>query len=365
MQLKFKILILLILHLAISCNTFAQEFIYRITVDQKTVVTGFKVAGQDGIVTALHGVAGAKRITVSKMSNETIYDDDVKIILWDLSKDICLISSSSINKIPKETGLKLSSIKKISKLNGVKVVIKGFPWSMPQYQTINVDVDGDHGIELLQNLLPADSSRSVLVKRKSPDIQQNVINLHGDIYPGHSGSPILYNNEVIGMVDGGLLLGSGYAWGIIYEQIKFIKFNNLDPGYKNTLNTNKALFSNKPISFSSINKDSTFNPGELPITIISIKKDLYGTLDFYVENNSPIDLKYVAPYVRYYGKDLTEVLDNSMTVITVLPIGQKAHLRVPPPVYIRNDYECIQFDLKMLYPEGVEFKKTYLNCDFQ
>jgi hypothetical protein len=364
MPIKHRSILLLFLNLIIITQVYGQEFIYRITVDQKKVLTGFKLAGQRGIVTTLHGVASYKRITVASMNANVLYDDQVKIAYFDLAKNVCIISSASIDAIPQASGLRLSPVNPISRLNGANVVIKGFPLSVPQYQTINATLDGDHGLEHLSNLLPAGGSRAALAKRRSPDIDQSVINLHGNIYPGHSGSPILYNNEVIGIVDGGLLVGPGYAWGIVYNEVNFTAFNNVDPGYLNILSTNNALFSSEPTYSSAGENDNLPDPSERPVSVLSVAKHEDGTLDFHLLNESPVDLD-VYINVRYYEKDLTEILDEGSYGISPLPAGQKGHIRTYAPIHIKN-FDCVQYDISINnYPRpGIEYKKRILVCDF-
>jgi len=361
MQKTIKSIFFAIFYLSISSQIFAQEFIYRITVNQKKVLTGFKLAGQSGIVTCLHGVVGYQTITVSQISN-VLYDDDIKIVSWDLAKDVCIISSKKIGAIPQNSGLKLSNITSNSGLKGANVVVKGFPWSVPQYQSITAKLDGDHARELLENILPAGGNRKALATRGSPAIDKEVINIHGAIYSGHSGAPILFNDEVIGIVDGGLLMGPGYAWGIIYKEVHFAPFNS-DTNYKNILSTNNALFSNEPTYTSTDANFNLSNPSEEPVSVMSVTKQADGTLDFRLNNISKIDLTDVFVYVRYYGDDLSDVLASSMSW-TNIPLGQSAHIKISKPSDVK-EIKCVQYDiLKIGYPQvSTTYKRTYLNCD--
>jgi hypothetical protein len=83
-----------------------------------------------------------------------------------------------------------------------------------------------------------------------------------------------------------------------------------------------------------------------------------------VSNDAPVDLRSVFIMVRYYDNDLTDVLDNRGGD-EPLPVGQKGHIRVGAPLYIKK-YECIQYDVQIIgYPKnGIIYKKTYLTCKF-
>lgn len=339
----------------------AQDNIYKITVDGKKVFTGFKVAGKEGIITTLHGVIGFQKIIVSQLQldSDKPFNDGIKIISWDKARDICIISSKSISTLPKDEGYKISKIKNISNLKGVEVVVKGFPLSMPRSQEITPKLDGSYPEDLLQNLLPPDDTSKALTARNSPVVNQIVLNLHGNIYPGHSGSPVLYKNEVIGIVNGGLLAGSGFAWAIKYSNIDLVNFVNGEQ-YKSLIKTNSALFSNEPFYTSNNNFVDIPNQTAEPVIVKSVK--LNGTsLNFHLLNNSSIDLSNIFVYVRYYNEDLSEILGDGANVTQTVPLGQSAHIVLYPPNHVSGFYTQIQYDIVVMnYPEnGTTYKRTY------
>ena len=340
-------------------NAYGQQYLYNISVDGKSTLTGFKIAGQAGIITSLHGVVGARKIVVTEANNLNSYLDDIKITYWDVANDLCILNSKSISEILINKGLTTRSQFSKQTLNGVHVIIKGFPWSVPQYQTVNAILDGDNSVTNLYNLIPKSDDREALSNRKSPDLAQQVINIHGEIAPGHSGSPVLFENQVIGIVDGGLLLGPGYAWAIPYGNIHFVLFARDDPSYMRILRTNKALWSNEPV-ITTLPNEKLPNPQEMPFRILSIDKRSDNSLDFKLSNESPIELGTIGIKLRYYSDDLTEVLEQSYDSETI-PAGQSNHFRFLAPNYIKN-YTAIQYDVIIYgYPEsGQEYKKTFL-----
>ena len=76
-----------------------------------------------------------------------------------------------------------------------------------------------HGTEILGKRLTP-KARMELQKRKSPRTSIPVLRIEGEIVHGFSGAPILNDkNEVIGVADGGLQIGSEISWAIPFDQI--------------------------------------------------------------------------------------------------------------------------------------------------
>ena len=83
--------------------------------------------------------------------------------------------------------------------------------------------------EQLTHLIPTAASSS-FEQRGSPAVQIEILYLEGNLVPGQSGGPILNSkNEVIGVVDGGILGGSaGISWAIPFNHLKFTNAKSVD-----------------------------------------------------------------------------------------------------------------------------------------
>lgn len=208
--------------------SFSQNYIYRVVIDGYRVQTGFKANGINGIVTALHGVAvGKGNITIQEFSSQRIFNN-VKIAMLDMANDICTVSSPQIAAIPLNDGYTVNSRFSDAELKGKTVRINGYPLGIFAMQDNNVLLDNNKPIVPLQTIIPPGIAPELL-RRNSPNMNIRVLVLNGTVAPGHSGAPIIYNREVIGMADGGLTPGiSGYAWAVILKNVSFVALKHTE-----------------------------------------------------------------------------------------------------------------------------------------
>ncbi len=74
----------------------------------------------------------------------------------------------------------------------------------------------------LVDLVP-DALLRALNKRRSPALDIHVLNINGNLLPGHSGAPILNGDgQVVGVGNGGIDLGRvGWGWAIPWQDIEW------------------------------------------------------------------------------------------------------------------------------------------------
>ena len=179
--------------------------------------TGFKAKGYNGIITTLHGVLGKDKLYARNENGEYF---NLQIGAVDINNDVALLvpNSSYDNSI----GLPVNIGNKILAKQELRVI--GHPAG------INLNIKtvyaGDPPIETLDNLIPPSVS-AIFSQRNSPFEQIQIFYLEANLIPGHSGSPLInMNNEVIGVVDGGILNGAaGISWAIPIGKIRFTSFS--------------------------------------------------------------------------------------------------------------------------------------------
>ena len=182
-----------------------------------SIQTGFVIEDPEikGIITALHGIIGCKKIILSTAndSKEGFLD---KV---DVAKDIAVLRSKildnlSRNNFPQRT----QNIPEDS--SGFFVV--GYPLAT-ELQRSGFIGSGTYKT-LLKNLIPLDFEnknilRAALEKRKSPLLTKDVLKLQGNLVSGYSGAPVFDSQgQVIGIGQGGLQGGTvGIGWAAIWE----------------------------------------------------------------------------------------------------------------------------------------------------
>jgi hypothetical protein len=76
-------------------------YVYLVKIDGKYGQTGFRVRGQKGIITALHGVAGAKSINVYTSAKSTgLRNPSVTIKLVVVDQDLALLTNDELENGP-------------------------------------------------------------------------------------------------------------------------------------------------------------------------------------------------------------------------------------------------------------------------
>lgn len=223
---KINILLAILALFIIGCNALAQEqpiesYVYMVSCKHpdyrdKIRLTGFRLKGTKGIVTALHGVIGATSITARNNSNDVLLN--LRVDQVDIENDIALLTSDELLKRDNNEGL--IPIRSTSLTVGEKLRVIGHPLGI---STNNKTVYAGNPIsKRLSTLIPPTSADSI-DKRKSPFEGITVLYIEQSLVPGHSGAPILtMQDRVVGIVDGGLLGGAaGINWGIPIDNIQW------------------------------------------------------------------------------------------------------------------------------------------------
>ncbi|XCN71130.1 MAG: DUF1566 domain-containing protein [Candidatus Electrothrix aestuarii] len=209
------LIILLFLFFNTSNGVASNPDIFKITTDNSEL-TGFFAQGKSGIITALHGVIGRHAINASDDNSSQSYKN-LKIEEVDTLHDLAFLSSNELKK--RKGGLKISMEipKKEEKIYSI-----GYPLGLSyQLRSDQLRVRIPPLTQLL-TLLPTKLTPR-MATRNSPDISKKVISIEGGLLPGHSGAPVLnQNNEVIGVANGGLKSGTvGICWAIPYNEINW------------------------------------------------------------------------------------------------------------------------------------------------
>ncbi|MCB0589485.1 MAG: carbohydrate-binding protein [Phaeodactylibacter sp.] len=182
------------------------------------VQTGFRAQwnGQEGVITALHGVAGCRRCSAAQGGEKDgIYLDDLALVAVDIDRDIAFLASRKLQDIPgqplKGTGYDLSR-------DQLQVV--GYPDGVliQRASPVSYHIDPLVGLGVWHQEV-----RKMCEQRRSPNCGIKVLLVRGDpLIPGHSGAPLLnQNGQIVGVADGGLKGGLALLnWIIPYKDIQ-------------------------------------------------------------------------------------------------------------------------------------------------
>ena len=174
-------------------------------------LTGFRVEGLPGIVTALHGVAGCKEISAIPGKKGVAPFQDLKIAKIDIRRDLALLLSPSLSQ-GVVTGFKASPNPSLTELQ-----IFGYPaGSFVVRRSTNGKVREPQYQKLADILNP--QAKASLEKRGSPGLDLPVLDLEFELTFGHSGAPILNGAGIlVGVGSGGL--GYELSWGIPWQNV--------------------------------------------------------------------------------------------------------------------------------------------------
>lgn len=178
--------------------------------------TGFRARGMEGIITALHGVADCRRITASNRKG-LLLDQPLTIKRIDRDRDIALLSSQQIDSAG-DGGLEVAGSVVWESLGTVRVY--GHPYGISSLETTLTLRNPP--LKPLRDLVPA-APLSILRERNSPNHLISVLNLQGNLLPGHSGAPILdQRGRVVAVANGGLREGfAGISWAVPFQDIEW------------------------------------------------------------------------------------------------------------------------------------------------
>jgi Trypsin-like peptidase domain len=225
-------------------NGFCSQ-VLRITCDLASgpphVQTGFRtiVAEEVGIVTALHGVIGCSTgISASRPSldpnnpkRSTIFSRDLQLKKVSVDLDLAFITST---ESAKDSTALLEAASAGSNLSKTGLRVAGHPQGEPSQVFFDVKLQ-EVPLRQLSDVLSTNGSLlSDYTARQSPRTDTKVIFLTGFLQPGFSGAPVLTSEgRVIGVVNGGGGIGSGFAWAIPYtSQILWTDVRQVDESLK-------------------------------------------------------------------------------------------------------------------------------------
>ncbi|MFN8494791.1 MAG: serine protease [Caldilineaceae bacterium] len=209
--------------LAQTANFIPSPHIYKLRVagcrypPVERTLTGFRIKGQIGIVTALHGVAGCQTINAQPAAGGPGPFNKLMIGKVDIDRDMALLWSKELAAAPAD-GLAAVVHPQPSDYQGVEVI--GYPYGLIQQKpTIDVKI-----VETttLGYLVPPDLVNA-LNERSSPAIDIQVFSVQAHLVPGHSGAPLINAaGRVIGVGNGGLDLGRvEMGWAIPWSTIQW------------------------------------------------------------------------------------------------------------------------------------------------
>lgn len=219
--------------------------------------TGFRLRGQRGIVTALHGVVDCSFITARQGDGGQALRG-LTIALADVRHDVALLRSPALKD---DAGFEMAAT-----LPGgsSRVWVLGHPSNIPGLHSMELSVPSP-AVRLLGDLVPPDLFMA-LQKRGSPSVATRVISLNGDLQPGHSGAPILdASRKVVGVANGGLAGGTvGIGWGIVLADVSW---SPLSAAQVNDLARNRPdlIFSYGSVPGSRDRSPRTWPPLELAL----------------------------------------------------------------------------------------------------
>ncbi len=229
MQKTLTLLLLVVMLLIFTSLVFAQTptfqpnpYVYRVTVDGCTHPptnrrqTGFRVQGEHGIVTALHGLADCPEATINAEYTNGVFRQ-LTLVAVDIDRDIALLSSSELD-VDMTEGLAAPHTDTIAR-DGLYAL--GYPYGKT-YQEPTTQITVTYAMTL-NRIIPEEFITEPFENRRSPDLQIRVLFAEAHFVPGHSGAPVLNaQDQVIGIVDGGLKEGYiGKSWLIPWPDIEW------------------------------------------------------------------------------------------------------------------------------------------------
>jgi hypothetical protein len=215
MSLKLAVLIVL-------CSTipaYAQkEFVYEVRASDceklpsSRRLSGFRVRGEQGIVTALHGVVSCKTIRAKSDYGEEL-SEVLKISKMDTDADVALLTSSELSR-KSDAGLVFA--RSIKPLAGARVRVLGYPLQTAYHET-ELTVRKPAERPLIEEVPPG-PIMDALRQRNSPGVKLNILSIQGPIVPGHSGAPVVDDRDrLVAIANGGLKGGTvSQSWAVPY-----------------------------------------------------------------------------------------------------------------------------------------------------
>ncbi len=201
--------------------------VYRIesTVDLngepvKVEFTGFKMKEEVGIYTALHGVAGKRKIVaISPVTKVGRFE--LRLVSADVKRDVAYLEPTDSTFTLPRGGLAQGkrSADELRPAEELRVI--GYPVGIdlrPADTTLKLRKPA---LARLTEIIDPDV-RAELAPRGSPDTATRMLSLQGHFLPGHSGAPLVDGDAVVvGIGCGGLRDGTvGHGWAVPFQDIQ-------------------------------------------------------------------------------------------------------------------------------------------------
>jgi hypothetical protein len=185
-------------------------------------LTGFRMKGVKGIITALHGVADATgAIPVNSVAG--LPDVDIlQLYDVDVEHDLARLSSPKWEMLP-DAGFDPPA--GALPPAGSKVTVVGYPLNVDQ-ESLALPLEvGTPNVRVLERMVDAEK-RTKLQKRDSPRSTLKVLYVVGPVNPGLSGAPVLDSgNRVVAVANGGLRLNSNIGWAVPWQNVRLVREN--------------------------------------------------------------------------------------------------------------------------------------------
>jgi hypothetical protein len=230
-------------------------YIYRLicqkSAEEVRTLTGFRVQGTRGVVTALHGVADCQTITAESSAIAGAALENLAVAAVDIDHDAALLHSEELQT---DTGLALwAGSPPLSP--GDAIYVRGHPYGI--YAQLKSDLKFREPITQELRTLLVDEAVDKLAERTSPNLSISVLSIQGHLLPGHSGAPIFNQvGEVIGVGSGGLQGGtSEIVWAIAWRDIQWQPIDQVREQMDRLKGDNPAEVFEFPQHFSSTAPD--------------------------------------------------------------------------------------------------------------
>lgn len=174
-------------------------------------LTGFRVEGRPGIVTALHGVVGCTVISAT-LSHGSGSEEHYGLLVTEVNipLDIAVLTSTSLLSEPFDGLPVLSSNEAVEALDHhSRMSLIGYPIESSQVELFHISLTRPPLATIRDRI---DTGIPALMVRRSPDVDAPLLSLEGSIFPGHSGAPLLLEGHVVGVALGGILGGGSLGW---------------------------------------------------------------------------------------------------------------------------------------------------------